>query len=198
MKLLERDELLAKLQAQLRCATVGPGALAFVEGEAGIGKTSLLKSFADLQRNELPVLWGACDALQTPRPLGPLFDIAGQIGGELHSALGSDIDRLRVFSAFLNLLTSPSLVLLEDLHWADEATLDLLRFVGRRIARTRSLIVGSFRSDELGPAHPLRLVLGDLATSGVQRLTPQPLSLDAVRELAGNRDVDVAELHRRT
>lgn len=203
MKLLERDELLATLQAQLRCAAAGPGILVFVEGEAGIGKTAVLKSFADMQRTELPVrlsmYWGACDALQTPRPLGPLYDIAAQAAGELQVALESDAERLRVFGSFLDLLsTRPSLVLLEDLHWADEATLDLLRYIGRRIARTRSLVVGSFRSDELGPSHPLRLVLGDLATSGVQRLAPQPLSLDAVRELAGTQDVDVPELHRRT
>lgn len=199
MKLLERDELLAKLQAQLRRAAGELGVLLFVEGEAGIGKTALLKRFADMQRNELPVRWGACDALQTPRPLGPLYDIAAQATGEFQIALESDAERLRVFAAFLDLLsTRPSLVLLEDLHWADEATLDLLRYVGRRIARTRSLVVASFRNDEVGPSHPLRLVLGDLATSGVERLAPQPLSLDAVRELAGDRDVDVAELYRRT
>ena len=119
--------------------------------------------------------------------------------GELQSVLESDAERLRVFGAFLDLLsTQPSLVLLEDLHWADEATLDLLRYIGRRIARTRSLVVASFRNDEVGPSHPLRLVLGDLATSGAERLEPQALSLDAVRELAGERDIDVAELHRRT
>lgn len=199
MKLLERDELMTRLQQQLRCALAGPGCLVFLEGEAGIGKTTLLKAFADLQGAALPVRWGACDALQTPRPLGPLYDIAAQAADELLTALESGAERLRVFGAFLDLLsTSPSLVLLEDLHWADEATLDFLRYIGRRIARTRSLVVGSFRSDELGPSHPLRLVLGDLATSGIQRLAPQPLSLDAVRELAAEHDVDVTQLHSRT
>jgi DNA-binding CsgD family transcriptional regulator/tetratricopeptide (TPR) repeat protein len=199
MKLLERDDLLAKLQAQLLLAATGPGILVFIEGEAGIGKTAVLKWFADVQRTELPVRWGACDALQTPRPLGPLYDIAAQASGELRIALDNDVDRVRVFGAFLDLLRAqPSLVLLEDLHWADQATLDLLRYIGRRIARTRSLVVATFRSDELGPAHPLRLLLGDLATSGVQRYTPQPLTLGAVRELAGDRDVDVPELHRKT
>lgn len=199
MKLLERDGLITQLQQQLRRALTGPGSLVFVEGEAGIGKTAVLKSFADLQDAALPVRWGACDALQTPRPLGPLHDIAAQATGELLTALDSGAERLHVFGAFLDLLsTSPSLVLLEDLHWADEATLDFLRYIGRRIARTRSLVVGSFRSDELGPSHPLRLVLGDLATSGAQRLAPQPLSLDAVRELAAEHDVDVMQLHGRT
>jgi len=196
MKLLERAELLAKLQAQLQRAAAGPGALVFVEGEAGIGKTALLRSLAECGGGCV-VHWGGCDALQTPRPLGPLHDIAAQ-SGELRAALECN-DRLRVFGAFLDLLAAqPSLVLIEDLHWADEATLDLLRYVGRRIARTRSLLVASFRSDEIGPAHSLRLVLGDLATSGIQRFTPQPLSLDAVRELVGDRDFDAHELHRTT
>jgi predicted ATPase len=199
MELLERDELLAVLQAHLKLASAGPGILAFVEGEAGIGKTALLKTFADRQRDSLPVRWGVCDALQTPRPLGPLHDISAQVGGELRVALEGGTDRLHIFGTFLGLLSSqPALVLLEDLHWADEATLDLLRYVGRRMAGTRSLLVGSFRNDEVGPAHPLRLVLGDLATSGIERLVPRPLSLQAVHELAGERELDVAELHQRT
>jgi predicted ATPase len=200
MKLLERDELLARLHAQLRLAVAGPGTLVFIEGEAGIGKTSLLRAFASNQPSELPLLWGACDALQTPRPLGPLYDIASVAGGELASALEGEADRVRVFAAFLQLLAhTPCVVLLEDLHWADEATLDLLRYISRRIGRTRALLVATFRNDEIGPSHPLRLVLGDLATSGVLRLTPQPLSINAVQTLAGNRaDVNVPELHRRT
>ena len=198
MKLLERDELLAKLQAQLRLAAVGPGHLVLLEGEAGIGKTALLKCFADAQQGT--TLWGACDALQTPRPLSPLYDIAAQAPGELQAALAADAQRPRVFSAFLDLLArQPALVVFEDLHWADEATLDLLRYVGRRIGRTRSLLVASCRDDELGSAHPLRLVLGDLATTGMQRLTLAPLSIDAVRELVGDRGhVDVQALHSGT
>jgi DNA-binding CsgD family transcriptional regulator len=199
MNLLERDQLLADLQSHLQAATAGPGALVFIEGEAGIGKTALLRAFAEGQLGKLPVRWGACDALQTPRPLAPLHDIAAQIGGELAASLESEPDRVRVFGVFLEALgAKPSLVLVEDLHWADEATLDLLRYVSRRLARTRSLVVCTFRSDELGPAHPLRALLGDLATSGVPRLAPQPLSVAAVRRLAGDRALDVDELHRIT
>jgi ATP/maltotriose-dependent transcriptional regulator MalT len=199
MKLLEREELLAKLQEHLQRARTGPGALVFVEGEAGIGKTALLKSFADMQPQAGPVYWGACDAFQTPRPLGPICDIAAHAGGELQAALESDAERLRIFATFLDLLCArPALVLIEDLHWADEVTLDLMRYIGRRIARARSLVVATFRSDELGSNHPLRLLLGDLATSGVQRLVPQPLSAAAIRELVGERNVDVLELYRVT
>jgi DNA-binding CsgD family transcriptional regulator/tetratricopeptide (TPR) repeat protein len=199
MMLLERDELLTSLQVLLRNAAAGQGVLLFLEGEAGIGKTSLLRSFAESQRAHLPVYWGACDALQTPRPLGPLFDIAAQIKGELQSALHGNVERLRVFSSFLGeLMRPPALIVFEDLHWADEATLDLLRYLGRRIGRTHSLVVVSFRSDEVGPTHALRLVLGDLATSGAKRMSPQALSVTAIKELVGDRDIDAAELHRRT
>jgi DNA-binding CsgD family transcriptional regulator len=199
MKLLERDELLAGLQAQLEQASSGPGRLVFIEGEAGIGKTTVLRALAGLQPSGVRVHWGACDAMQTPRPLGPLHDVAAQAGGELQAALDDYGDRLRIFGAFLNLLAQrPSLVLIEDLHWADEATLDFLRYIGRRMAGTRSLVVASFRNDEIGPSHPLRLVLGDLATSGIQRVIPPPLSLDAVRELAGELEVDAVALHQRT
>jgi DNA-binding CsgD family transcriptional regulator/tetratricopeptide (TPR) repeat protein len=198
MKLLERDELLTSLQVLLRNAAAGQGALLFLEGEAGIGKTSLLKTFADSQRAHQPVYWGACDALQAPRPLGPLFDIAAQIEGELQTAL-RDNERLRIFSSFLNaLVRPPALIVLDDLHWADEATLDFVRYVGRRIGRTHSLLIASFRSDEVGPSHPLRLVLGDLATSGAKRLSPAPLSVSAIRELVGDRDIDPVELQQRT
>ena len=151
MKLLERDALLAALQEQLQRAAAGPGMLVFLEGEAGIGKTSVLRAFADRQRGALPLRWGACDALNTPRPLGPLYDIAAQAAEELRVALESDGERQRVFGAFFELLaTRTSVVLLEDLHWADEATLDLLRFIGRRVGRTRSLIVGSFAAMRWG------------------------------------------------
>lgn len=199
MKLLEREELLTSLQVLLRNAAAGQGALLFLEGEAGIGKTSLLKTFAEAQRADHPVYWGACDALQAPRPLGPLFDIAAQIQGDLQAALADGAERLHVFSTFLDeLARPPALIVLEDLHWADEATLDFLRYVGRRIGRTHSLLIVSFRSDEVGPAHPLRLVLGDLATSGAKRASLAPLSLSAVRELIGDGDIDPDELLRRS
>lgn len=199
MRLLERDELLAALDKYQRCATAGAGRVVFVEGEAGIGKTTLLRAFAARLDGRVAVHWGACDALQTPRPLAPLHDIAAQSPGELSSLLDDTAPRQRVFASFLQLLSrQPALVLLEDLHWADGATLDLLRYVGRRVAATRALILATYRSDEVGPAHPLRVVLGDLATSAAPRLAPAPLSEAAVRELAGGHAVDAAELHRAT
>jgi DNA-binding CsgD family transcriptional regulator/tetratricopeptide (TPR) repeat protein len=199
MTLLERDALLSQLRAQWCEACAGPGRLVFVEGEAGIGKTSLLHGFSRSRYGETRVLWGACEALLTPRPLGALDDIAQQAGGVLAQRLSEGADRHHLFVALLDTLAERStLVVLEDLHWADDATLDLVRYVGRRIARTRSLLLASYRSDEVVPAHPLRAVLGDLATTGVLRLAPPPLSLAAVRTLCAGHAIDAAALHRET
>ena len=199
MMMLERDGLLAQLNARRVAAHEGPGQLVFVEGEAGIGKTTLLRAFAASMQADTPVFWGACDAMATPQPLGALNDIAIDSGGRLVLSLAGSGERHRVFVAFIDLLAErPTLAVLEDVHWADEATLDLLRYAGRRIGRTRSLLVASFRNDEVTPSHPLRVVLGDLATAGALRLAPQPLSLAAVRTLAVGTGVDAAELHDQT
>ena len=151
-------------------------------------------------RADAPVYWGACEAMATPRPLGALDDIAIDSGGKLAIAHDGSGERHRLFVAFLDLLAErPALAVLEDVHWADEATLDLLRYAGRRIARTRSLLVASFRNDEVVPSHPLRAVLGDLATAGAPRLAPQPLSLAAVRSLAGGTRTSMRRrLHAQT
>lgn len=199
MSLLERDDLLAQLAAEWTLASASAGRLVFVEGEAGIGKTSLVRAFARSLHREAPVFGGACEALQTPRPLGALRDIAERAGGPLQALLDAGGNRHHVFVAFMELLRArPALVVLEDLHWADEATLDLLRHAGRRIAGTRSLLVGTYRSDELVPAHPLRAVLGDLATAGPVHLRPAPLSPAAVGTLCQGLAVDALEVHLRT
>ncbi|WP_162487103.1 MULTISPECIES: AAA family ATPase [unclassified Variovorax] len=200
MTLLERDGLLAQLNARWSQAREGPGQLVFVEGEAGIGKTSVLRAFAASVRTASPLYWGSCEAMATPRPLGALDDIAMDSGGKLAiPSHGGSGERHRLFVAFMDLLAvQPALAVLEDLHWADEATLDLLRYAGRRIARTRSLLIASFRNDELVPSHPLRAVLGDLATAGAPHLAPQPLSLAAVRSLSAGTAIDAAALHEQT
>ncbi len=199
MTLLERDELLALLTRQQADAAAGAGRLVLVEGEAGIGKTTLLRAFAQSVQEEAPVYWGACDAMHTPRPLAALEDIAAGASAAMRALLAGSQDRHRLFVAFVDLLAErPAVAVLDDVHWADDATLDLLRYAGRRIARTRSLLVASYRSDEVVPTHPLRGVLGDLATTGALRMALQPLSLQAVRLLAEGRNVDVVDLHGKT
>jgi DNA-binding CsgD family transcriptional regulator/tetratricopeptide (TPR) repeat protein len=90
-------------------------------------------------------------------------------------------------------------VAVEDLHWADEATVDLLSFVGRRLGRMPALVLATYRDDEVGEDHPLRVMAGDLATQrATRRMRLPPLSAAAVRALAAPREVDAAELHRVT
>jgi DNA-binding CsgD family transcriptional regulator/tetratricopeptide (TPR) repeat protein len=202
VQLLERASHLDALGRALAEAGAGAGRLVFVAGEAGVGKTALIQAFAVAARAATLVLRGACDPLSTPRPLGPLIDIAALSGGELAELLGTGAPRHAVFQGFLNVLAGtrrPVLAIVEDVHWADEATLDLLRFTGRRIERTRALLVATYRDDEVGAHHPLRIVLGDLATAaGVRRMTVPPLSVTAVRTLAADSGVDAVELHRQT
>ena len=202
MELLERTPYLTELGGLLRQAADGQGHVAFLGGEAGVGKTSLVRRFCDDAREAARVLTGACDPLSTPRPLGPLLDIAAVVGGELDRLVASAARREQVFGAFLAELSGggkPTLVAIEDAQWADAATLDLLRYLGRRLGSTRALLLVTFRDDELGPRHPLRLAMGDLATAdAVRRLTLLPLSIDAVRTLAAGSGIDSDALHRHT
>ena len=200
MKLLERDTALGELEAALQAAAGGEGRFLLIGGEAGIGKTALVRHFTARPQPVARTLWGACDDLFTPRPFGPLHDIAAQIGGELLRLLQTESNRPLIFAACLKeVQTQPTLAVIEDIHWADEATLDLLKYLGRRIHLTPSLLVVTYRDDELSPQHPLRLLLGDLATSpALRRVVLTPLSVEGVRQLAENRPVDVESLYRQT
>jgi DNA-binding CsgD family transcriptional regulator/tetratricopeptide (TPR) repeat protein len=176
--LLERDELLARLEA----ARAAGGRLVLVGGEAGVGKTSLVRAFA--AGVERGLLTGACESLTTPTPLGPFVDVAAQAGGEVAELVGSGADTRSVALAVLEELRRPSVLVLEDLHWADEASLDVLRVVGRRIDGVSGLVVATYRDEEI-EGHPLARVLGELASApGVERTTVPRLSPDAVRTLA--------------
>ena len=202
MELLERQAFLESLEGFLASAREGRGSLVLVGGEAGIGKTSLVRAFCDRHGGDARALWGACDALRTPRPLGPLLDIAREAGGELAEVVAAEPTRHRLFSAFLDLLDSagpPVVAVVEDAHWADEATLDLLVFAGRRVAGTPAMVVVTYRDDEAGPGHPLRTVVGDLATARwVHRLELPVLTREAVATLAGPEGIDPDRLHRTT
>ena len=186
MELLEREQCFADLNDWLTSSVEQGGCVTLVHGEAGIGKTALLQEFSRQQRVAPRVLWGACDALFTPRPLAPLHDIARQTQGKLLAAVNAETSRDAIFIAALDELEHgpPALVVFEDCHWADEATFDLLKFLGRRMQRTRSMLVMTYRTDEVGSRHPCRFVIGDLPCSIVRRLPLQPLSEVAVAKLA--------------
>jgi DNA-binding CsgD family transcriptional regulator/tetratricopeptide (TPR) repeat protein len=184
MTLLERDDHLNGLDDALR-ASRNHGQFAVVSGEAGVGKTSLLEAFA--ARGRASFLWGACESLSTPRPLGPLLDMAGDLGGDVDALLTASAPRHHVFAAFMASVarrTVPTVVVFEDVHWADEATLDLLRYVSRRAHRVAALVVVTWRADEVGADHPLYRLLGELPSGATHRFELRPLSLDAVTCLA--------------
>jgi DNA-binding CsgD family transcriptional regulator len=198
MELLERQKCLADLKDWLRRAIGGTGCIALLGAEAGIGKTALLQEFAKAQLGTR-VLWGGCDALFAPRPLGPLYDIARQTQGELLAAIYNNANREVIFAAALNELErTQTLVVFEDMHWADEATLDLLKYLGRRIQHARAMLVVSYRDDEVGPRHPLRFVMGDLPRATTHRMSLLPLSEPAVAQLAQYAGQPSEGLHRIT
>jgi DNA-binding CsgD family transcriptional regulator len=201
MLLLERDSFLLELHAALKDSVAGQGRVALVSGEAGIGKTSLIEHFIHSHRDSIRVLWGACDPLFTPRPLGPLQDIAMQVDGKLPELLQPGADRQDIFSACLSEFQNlPSIIVFEDVHWADEATLDLIKFLGRRIQRTSTLFILSYREDELAPTHPLHLAFGDISRAATLRLRLLPLSQSSVMILAraAKQDERVSDLYDTT
>ena len=201
MDLLERAPLLEELSGFRQEASRHHGLLTLVAGEAGVGKSVFVRCFCQSVESSARVFIGMCDPLSTPKPLEPLLDIAAVMGGKLERLMETE-NRDAIFRGFLAALQhtkEPAVVVFEDVHWADEATLDLLRFLGRRLHTTHTLLVATYRDDEVGPKHPLRVVLGDLATSRImRRLSLSPLSESAVQTLAEGTALDPAELHRQT
>jgi ATP/maltotriose-dependent transcriptional regulator MalT len=199
VKLLERESALTELARLADEAQQGNGRLVMVAGEAGVGKTTLVEQF-QRELSDARWSWGACDGLFTPLPLGPLFDVAGQLGGEIADLCTAGASRERLFAALLSQLSEPDtldVVVIEDVHWADEATVDLLRFLGRRLNGARVLLIATYRDEGLSASHPLRLVLGDLAGT-VRRIPLAPLSAESVRLLAAGTELDPARLHEFT
>ena len=200
-ELLERAAPLGALHGALGEARAGRGRLLLLAGEAGAGKTALLRRFAADVAGSARVLWGACDPLFTPRPLGPFLDIAEQATGEFRGLVSQGVKPHETLAALLRELDRgrPSLLVLEDVHWADEASLDLLGMIGRRIGQAAALVVASYRDDELGRADALRTVVGELATApAVTRLGLGLLSPAAVAAMARPYGVDELQLYRQT
>ncbi len=200
--ILEREAEVAVLAAAVRDAAAGHGSVVLISGEAGIGKSSLV----DAVRSQLPaegrMLVGYCDDLATPRTLGPFRDLVGSVGTELSQAVtdGSDRDRLlAALRAELDWADHPGILVIEDVHWADDATLDALRYLTRRIARLPAVLILTYRDDELGREHALHGLLGQASRSDRVRRLPLPrLSAGAVRQLSGDSPLDAAELFELT
>lgn len=199
--MLERSgELDALARALAAVTSGGQGRIALVAGEAGIGKTALLRQFSAGVASVTRVLWARCEPLFTPRPLGPVLELASAMGGGAAASAAHGRTPYDVATAlFPDLAARPTVVVFEDVHWADEASLDVVRLFARRVAGAPVLLVLSYRENELDRSHPLRVVLGDLPGSDrVTRLELAGLSPRAVAELAGPGNMDAGELHRRT
>jgi DNA-binding CsgD family transcriptional regulator len=199
--LLERSEFVEALDESLASVAAGGGRLALVSGEAGIGKSVLVRRFCDARGERARVLWGACDALATPRPLCPLIDIAETTQGDLLASLREGEKPHAVFVALVEELRAvrPTIAVIEDVHWADEATLDVIRLLARRAETLGALVVVTYRENELAPTDPVRLAVGELGTApGVTQLRLPPLSRGAVEELAEPHGVDAEELYVKT
>jgi DNA-binding CsgD family transcriptional regulator/tetratricopeptide (TPR) repeat protein len=198
---LEREGQLATLTGYAEEARRGQGRLVLVSGEAGIGKSTLLEEL-ELTLPDARWWWGGCDGLFTPRALGPLADISAQAGGELRRLHGSSAPRDALFDALVTTLNDAdglTVMVVEDVHWADEATLDMLRFVGRRVRSAPALVVVTYRDDAIAADEPLRMTLGDLASHrGTRRVSVGPLSREAVTRLADGSGFDGDQLHALT
>ena len=186
-RLLERDSALDELHDALSDATRGQGRLVLIMGEAGIGKTSVVRAFlAGLAGNRaVRILRGACDDLVTPRELGPFHDLAPGARAELRTALAAG-DMQDFFEALLAEIASPvSVLVVEDVHWADDATIDALAFLARRVEHHPALILVTYRDDEVPPGSPLLRLLGRVRRPAGRRIVLAPLSARAVSALAG-------------
>src|SRR5690349_14181903 len=197
MTLLERDDQLSAVATYLDDASAGHGRLVYVAGEAGIGKTTFLE--AATADADARVAFGWCDGSATPPPLGPLTDMLPELPS---SVWPEGATRPEVFANLLAALrerTGPPYVLVvEDAHWADEATLDLLRHLARRIHACRALVMVSYRPEDTTAGDGLRLLLGDTASaSGTRRIDLPPLTSSAVARLVADATID-ADLDRKS
>lgn len=187
MELIEREEFLASLQRKFESIAGGEGHCILLCGEAGIGKTALIKAFCKKQSAACSIYQGACDDLFTPRPLAPLYDVLWQINKERWPVQPVQEERSALFTNFFQELKTKKeklLLVFEDIHWADEGTLDFIKFFIRRIDQLPCLFILSYRDNEIHSTHPLRSVLGQLPPDSFTKLVLKPLSKEAVVEMS--------------
>ncbi|HEV8272941.1 MAG TPA: LuxR C-terminal-related transcriptional regulator [Chitinophagaceae bacterium] len=186
MELIERDDFLSMMQKSFDEVITGDGHCILISGEAGIGKTSLVRAFSKKNKDDCQIYFGSCDALFTPRPLAPIYDIALQIRDDKWHAEDRSNLFVKIFHELEN-QKKATLIIVEDIHWADEATFDFLKFFIRRITRLHCLLLVTYRENEIHSTHPLRAVLGQLPPDFFTRLQLTPLSRGAVETMAAEK-----------
>ena len=201
MPFVDRDSQVDAVLGYATEADAGTGRLVLVAGEAGVGKSTLLEQ-VEARLPDATWHWGACDGLFTPLPLAPLRDLAEGFGGPLLDASRAEASRETLFAALLEAVrTDPGLTVLavEDVQWADEATLDLLRFLGRRIQKERALVLVTFREEGASSPATLRMALGELARQrATRRVALAPLAPRAVAQVVAGTGLDPVEVHHLT
>ncbi|WP_305788682.1 ATP-binding protein [Symbioplanes lichenis] len=196
--LLEREREIAELAAAAGEAAGGSGSVVLVCGEAGIGKSALVEAVRGVLPAEGRLLIGYCDDLATRRTLGPFRDLVGSVGPRLTAALAEGRDRNELLEALrgeVSWVQQPTVLVVEDVHWADEATLDVLRYLVRRAAGLPLVLVLTYRDDEIGREHPLRDLLGLVSrTERVRRLPLERLTKAAVARMSAYNAQRIHEL----
>jgi DNA-binding CsgD family transcriptional regulator len=196
--LVEREEQLQTLGGILSDSSSNGGQVVLVSGEAGHGKTTLINSVLDDLDHRYQVLVSACEPIGVPAAFSPLFELLGTLPAQLGDDILTRAGRPSVAAGMLDFVKNERVVLvIEDVHWADEATLGLVRFLGRRIGATMSTLIVTYRPEEIDPTHPLRVVVADLGPAA-KRIDLPPLSLDGVSRMTRGLDLDPAQVHTAT
>ena len=202
--LYERDEELSRLGAARDRAVAGAGTFVWVCGEPGAGKTRLVQEFLRTSP-ELACAWGYCEPSGSPRPLGPLFDIGNALPGALRAALTGSPHAWDLFDALVTDLRAAIAtdhqalaVVIEDANWADQATLEWLRYAARRAANHRLMLIATARDTEPGAQDARDLVTASLPSDAWSEIALRPLSASRVIALATERGLDGRQLYSDT
>ena len=207
--LLERESVLDEVAGLMRRVQAGAGRVVLLRGEAGVGKTAVIGTVCSpgwVDRVRVLVR-GWCDALATPRPLGPLLDalagLGGAAGGPGATRRSTPVIPLRSYAAAAwRCLRDGAPVGVGDRGRCTGPTAPpwiWCGFLSRRIRSLPLLLLVSYRDDELDAQHPLSIALGDVANcAAISRIGLAPLSRDAVAVLATGSGLNADELHQLT